>query len=69
MTLSEAVRAAEKEQARCVVMKNPHGNEYRRVFVASGRLWQSLHNPDCLEPYRPTVDEITSDRWSPADEV
>lgn len=69
MTLVEALAQAEQEQQRCVVLRDRDKREIVRVYLAAGQTWVAAGNPECLEPWRPTIAQLLHDGWEPEDEA
>jgi hypothetical protein len=68
VTLVEAVAQAEREQQRCVVLLDRDNRDIRRVYLAAGHLWVAAGNPECLEPYVPTILDLLHVGWESADD-
>lgn len=69
MSFSEATTVARRDGSRGVVLRRPDGTAIRSVFIARGRVWIDRGNPECLEPYSPSLDEAVSLEWEPSDDV
>jgi hypothetical protein len=69
VNIRDAIREAETEGWRGVVLKDPGNPNRKRVYLAFDRQWEDRGDPNCLVPATFTNEELASDEWQPADDV
>jgi hypothetical protein len=69
VTISEAIKAADDDGWRGIVLRDPGNPNRKRIYLAFNRQWEDRGDPNCLTPATYTNDELTADTWEPADDV